>query len=325
VSVVSWRHLAGLALIVAATLSAAASPGQPGPRRVGVLTPSAAQWEATAFRQGLGDLGYVEGQNLTIDVRSADGRLERLPALAAGLVRSDVEVIVGINYPGARAAMDATRTVPIVAVAIGDPVALGLVGSLARPEGNVTGVSNMAGDLGAKRLELLKEALPGARRIALLLHPDEPIVAPQLRDLEPAGRRLGVELRRFPLRHNAEVERVLADIVRWRADAILRLAGQAITVGKRTAEVALERRVPAMLLQRPEAEAGALMTYFADHPALYRRAAHYVDRILKGAKPGDLPVEQPTQFDLVINLATARALGLTLPPALLLRADKVIQ
>jgi putative ABC transport system substrate-binding protein len=193
-------------------------------------------------------------------------------------------------------------------------VALGLVGSLARPEGNVTGVSNMAGDLGAKRLELLKEALPGARRIALLLHPDEPIVAPQLRDLEPAGRRLGVELRRFPLRHNAEVERVLADVVRWRADAILRLAGQAITVGKRTAEVALERRVPAMLLQRPEAEAGALMTYFADHPALYRRAA-----------PGDLPVEQPTQFDLVINLATARALGLTLPPALLLRADKVIQ
>jgi putative ABC transport system substrate-binding protein len=305
-------------------LSAVPARGQ-APPRIGVLTPAAAQWDAVAFREGLRDLGYVEGQNVTLDVRSGEGRLDRMPELAADLVRRGARVILAVNTPGTRAAMNATRTLPIVAVAIGDPVALGFVTNLARPDGNITGVSNMAGDLGAKRLELLKEALPDATRIALLLHPDEPIVDTQLRDLRPAARRLGVEFRQFPLRSNAEVERVLDEVVRWRADAILRLAGQALSVGARTAEVALRRRVPAMLLLREEAEAGALLTYFADQRAVHRRAAYYVDRILRGAQPRDLPVEQPTQFDLVINLKTARALGLTLPPTLLLRADKLIQ
>ena len=258
--------------------------GQAPGHRVGVLTPAASQWEADTFRQTLRDLGYVEGQNLRLDVRSADGRLDRMPALAADLVRAGVDIIVGINYPGTRAAMDATTTVPIVMVAVGNPIALGLVGSLARPEGNVTGVTNMAGDLCAKRLALLKEALPAATRVALLLHPDEPIVAP-------------------PLQGSSRPR-----------------AGCASSCGGSASAPRPASRVPsARSSGGGEAEAGALMSYFTDQPGIYRRVAQYVDRLLKGAQTADLPVEQPTKFDRVIK--TARALGLTVPQTLLLRAD----
>jgi putative ABC transport system substrate-binding protein len=323
--ITAWGLMLGLGLSLAGGPANVSATGRERLHRVGVLTPAPAQWEPAAFREALRDLGYVEGQNLRLEVRSADARLDRLPMLASELLVTGVDVIVGVNYPGTRAAMDATRTVPIVMVAVGDAVALGFVGNLARPEGNVTGVTNMAGELAAKRLELLKEAVPRAMRIALLLHPDEPIVAPQLRDLEPASRRLGVEIRRFPVRTQVALEQALEELRTWPADAILQLAGQASTTSLRTAELALKHRIPVMLLLSRDIEAGALMSYFADQPQLYRRAAQYVDRILKGAKVRELPVEQPTKFNLVVNLRTARVMGLTVPRALLLRADKIIE
>jgi putative ABC transport system substrate-binding protein len=193
VKITAWALVVGLGIGLGSALGHAGAIGQELVHRVGGLTPAPAQWESSAFRAALRGLGYVEGQNLRLEGRSAAARLERLPALANDLLATEVDVILGVNYPGTRAAMDATRTVPIVMAGVGDAIALGFVGNLARPEGNVTGVTNMAGELAAKRLELVKESVPGAMRVALVLHPDEPIVAPQLRDLEPASRRLGVE------------------------------------------------------------------------------------------------------------------------------------
>jgi putative ABC transport system substrate-binding protein len=292
------------------------------PFRVGVLTPAERQWEGAAFREALRNLGYVEGSNITIDVRSADGKLERMPELAAALINSNVDVIVAVNTPGARAAMEATKTVPIVMTAIGDPVGLGLVTSLARPGGNVTGLSNMSGDLAGKRLELLKEAVPAAKRIAVMMHPDEPIVPIQVKDINATAARMGVELEIIPLRHAHELERAFQKALQWRAQGLLRLAGQATVIGPPTAELALKHRMPSMLLLRQDVEAGALMSYFTDHQALFRRAATYVDKILKGSKPGELPIEQPSRFEFYVNLKTAKQIGLTIPPNLLARADR---
>jgi putative tryptophan/tyrosine transport system substrate-binding protein len=293
--------------------------------KVGVLTPADRQWEGVAFREGLRDLGYVEGSNILIDVRSAEGKLERLPQLAAALIKSDVDLILAVNTPGTRAAMEATKAVPIVMTAIGDPVGLGLVTSLARPEGNVTGLSNMSGDLAGKRLELLKEAVPAARRIAVMMHPDDPIVPLQVKDINATAGRIGVALEIIPVRHAHELEGAFQKALHWRAQGLLRLAGQATVIGPPTAELALKHRLPAMLLVRQDVEAGALMSYFTDHQALFRRAAMYVDRILKGAKPSDLPVEQPIKFEFYVNLNTAKKIGVTIPPNLLARADKVIR
>jgi putative tryptophan/tyrosine transport system substrate-binding protein len=262
-----------------------------GKPKVGVLTPAERQWEGAAFREGLRSLGYVEGSNILIEVRSAEGKLERMPELASALIHSGVVVIVAVNTPSTRAAIEATKSVPIVMTAIGDPVGLGLVASLAQPGGNVTGLSNMSGDLAGKRLELLKEVVPAARRIAVMMHPDDPIVPIQVKDINATAARIGVTLELIPVRQAEELESAFQKALHWRAQGLLRLAGQATVIGPPTAELALKHRLPAMLLVRQDVEAGALMSYFTDQQALFRRAATYVDKILKGAKPADLPVE----------------------------------
>lgn len=284
------------------------------------MTPS----ELEGFRRGLRERGWIEGRNLVIDVRSSGGRFEPLLDLARDLAR-DCDVILTPTTPPTRAAMQATKTVPIVMAAIGDPVGLGFVSSLSRPGGNVTGVSNVAADLTAKRLALLREALPAIRRVAVLFHPDEPIVGLQRRDLEPAARSLEVELSYAAVRANSDLEPAFRAFLAARPDAIFRLAGQAFVVGPQTAALALRQRLPAMLLTAQEVEAGALMSYWTDHVEHYRQAALHVDRILRGTPPGELPIEQPTRFELAFNLRTARALGVSLPQSLLLRADRVVE
>ena len=319
-------RLRGAALLAAVLLLPFVAVAQVSePKRVAVLTPAAAQWREQAFRDALRKLGYVEGTNLVLDIRSADGRLERLPELGRDVARRNPHVIVGVNTPGTRAAFDASKNVPIVMAMVGDPVGLGLITSLARPGGTITGLSNMSGSLAGKRLELLREAVPAARRIALLYHPDEPIVKPQVDELEAKGRPLGLQLKLLAVRSESDLSRAFEDAAAWPADAVFRLAGQASTLGRQTAQHALKRRLPAMLFTRRDVEAGGLMAYYIDEDDVFRRVAHYVDQILKGASPRDLPVEQPSRFELAVNVKTARELHVTLPPALLLRADHVIQ
>jgi putative ABC transport system substrate-binding protein len=293
--------------------------------RIAVLTPSQTQWRPQVFREELNKLGYREGRNLQIDVISAEGQLDRLPRMAAELVQTKPRVIVGVNTPGTRAAAAATRQIPIVSAAVGDPVLLGFVKSMARPESNVTGIANMASDITTKRVALLKEAVPSARRIALFMHPDEPIVAPQLQDIEASAASLDIEYRLFPMRTTADLEQALRLATEWRAQAVVRLAGQGFALGAATGRLTTALRLPSMLMQRNDVEAGGLMSYFADHDDLWRRVAVYVDRILKGATPRDLPFERPTKFELIINLTTAKTLGLTIPPTLLTSADEIIE
>jgi putative ABC transport system substrate-binding protein len=310
-------------LLLALCSSAQAQP-QAKPK-IGVLTPAERQWESVAFREGLRSLGYVEGSNIFLDVRSAEGKLERMPELAAALIHSDVDLIVSVNTPSTRAAMEATKTVPIVMAAIGDPVGLGIVTNLARPGGNVTGLSNMSGDLAGKRLELLKEAVPKAKRIAVMMHPDDPIVPIQIKDINATAARMGLELEIIPVRDASELESAFQRTLHWRAQGLLRLAGQATVIGPPTAELALKHRLPSMLLLRQDVEAGGLMSYFTDHQVLFRRAAMYVDKILKGIKPGEIPIEQPSRFEFYVNLKTAKQIGVTIPPNVLARADRVIR
>ena len=293
--------------------------------RVGVLTPSGLQWQPAVFRQALRDLGYEETVNLTIVVRDAGGRLEALPQLAMELVRENVDVIVAINTPGTRAAINATTVIPIVMSAVGDPVAMGFVTNLRRPGGNVTGGSGLGREMTAKRLQLLKEVAPSATRVAVLLHPDDPIVAPQVESTKTAAAHLGVEPRFFAVRNAEDLGSAFATMMQWRAQAVFRLAAQAQGVVRPTIELALRHRLPTMMVQRSDVIAGALMSYDADRAEGLRRSASFVDKILKGAKPGDLPVERPTKLELAINLKTAKALGLTIPPSVLLQADQVIQ
>jgi len=281
----------------------------------------------TAFRQGLRDFGWVEGRNIVIESRWAEGNLERLTGLAKELVGLNPDLIMSTGgSPTVRAAMAATKTVPIVMVEVGDPVATGFVTNLARPEGNVTGLTNMARDLTQKRLALLKEALPSATRIAVIMDPGDPIVPAQWREAQLAADRLGLQLQRLEVRNADDLRKAFRAAVDGKAEAVLRLADPlALVLGAETAELALKHRLPLMVRARPEVEMGGLMSYYADALDYYRRAAYYVDRILRGTKPGDLPIEQPTKFELVINLKTARALGLTITQSLLLRADQVIE
>lgn len=297
--------------------------------RIGFLSPANAsdprmQGLVGAFRRGLVDLGYVEGRSFTIESRWAEGRYERLARLARELVALKVDVILAVAVPAIRAAKEATRTVPIVMASVVDPVATGLVAGLARPGGNVTGLSNMAPDVTGKLLEILKELVPKASLVAVLWNPDNPGNAPQLQSAETAGRALGIRLQPLEARTPEDLGPAFAAMARQRAEALVVLADIMLNENRlRIADLATAGRLPAVYGQ--EGPAGGLVTYSANTPDLFRRAATYVDRILKGARPGDLPVEQATRFDLVVNLKAARAIGLAVPPSLLLRAEEVIE
>jgi putative ABC transport system substrate-binding protein len=282
-----------------------------------------------AFLRGLRDLGYVEGRNLVIEYRNAEGKLERFPALAAELVALKVDVIVAPSTPAALAAKQATRTIPIVFASVVDPVTTGLVTSLARPGGNVTGLSFLSPELVGKCLELLKQAVPGVSRVAALWQPGglpERTEKDFLKEAEVAARALGVRLQFVEARGPADVDRAFSDMTRARAGALTVLPySMFLNERRRLVDLAAKNRLPAVYGGREFVDAGGLMAYGPDLADSWRRAATYVDKILKGAKPANLPIEQPTKFELVINLKTAKALGLTIPPSLLGRADEVIQ
>jgi putative ABC transport system substrate-binding protein len=298
--------------------------------RVGYLTPFSdsdpvGRRVLEAFRQGLRELGYVEGQNIAIESRSAEGKDERLPVLAADLVRSKVDVIVATSGAATRAVQQTTRTIPIVMSQANDPVGSGLVANLARPGGNVTGLTIMSPDLVAKRLELLKELVPKVSRVGLLRNPDNPASAAMLQEAEAAARALGVRLQTLEARNPQEIEVAFAAMLKERAGALLMLTDAIFTTQRRQiAELAAKGRLPSIGQSSAFPDAGWLMAYGPNLLDLERRAATFVDRILKGAKPGDLPVELPTKFELVTNLRTAKAIGVTIPPSLLQRADRII-
>jgi putative ABC transport system substrate-binding protein len=306
--------------------------------RIGYLSPSSpsdperlaspfGERGLAAFRQGLRELGYVEGQNFVIEHRWAEGKFERLPDLAAELVRLKVDVIVSVVTQATLAAKNATRTIPIVLVAAGDPVGSGLVASLAHPGGNVTGPSAMYADLAGKQLELLKETVPRVSRVAVLWNPANAAwQAQMLKATQVAAPALGLRVQLLEARGSDELEGAFVAMTRERASALLVQVDVIFALhARRIADLAAKHRLPAMYGAREHVEAGGFMSYAPNVPDLFRRAATYVDKILKGAKPADLPVEQPTKFELVINLKTAKALGLTIPQSVLARADEVIQ
>jgi len=314
-----------------ATWPLAARAQQPAGRvyRVGYLSIGvrARSYAMIAFEEGLRSLGYRVGENVAIEYRFAHGEMERLPALAADLVRLGVDVIVTGFNPITVAAMNATTTIPIVMTGGVDPVGAGLVASLARPGGNVTGFAvDAGGEILAKRFELLKETLPNLSRLGILFNPDFAHNRTRLTAMAEPARVLGLTLVPVGARGLDALEQAFAIMVRERAQAFV-MQGDAVLFNHRSqiAEMALRNRLPAASLQRELAEAGFLLTYGADSGDLYRRSAAFVDKIFKGAKPADLPVEQPTKYELVINLKTAKVLGLEIPPSLLTRADEVIE
>ena len=316
------------ALLLTVPLASEAQRKAPVVHTVGVLMPQRLEQYLVlypAFLETLRLLGYQDDRNLRILLRSANGKLDLLPALATELVEARPDVIVAINFPGARAAIQATKQIPIVITAVGDPVGSGFVTNLARPGGNVTGISNMAGALAPKRLALLKEVVPAANRIAVMFNPEDPITVPQLRDAERAAPKLKVEIRFFPVKATGDLPKTFKQMLAWRADAALWLLGQIQAFQTGSIELAARHRVPLMVGLRQDVEAGGLISYTSDSVEVYRRTAVYVDRILKGSKSGDMPVEQPTKFELVINLKTAKALGLAVPPSVLLQADHFIE
>jgi putative tryptophan/tyrosine transport system substrate-binding protein len=274
------------------------------------------------FRQGLRDLGYVEGQNIRFEFRSAEGQANRLPELAAELVRLKVDVIVTWFTPPTQAAKQATRQIPIVMADAGDPVGMGLVASLARPGGNVTGIAGMTAELSGKCIELIREMLPAARRVTALANASDPFSKPFLEQVQLGGEATGTTINPIKISSREEFEAAFAAMEKERPDAVI---VQPSLPSKRAAELALKHRVPAVSVPRRFAEEGGLMSYSPRIADLYRKAAVYVDKILKGAQPADLPLEQPTIFELVINLKTAKALGLTVPPIFLARADELIE
>jgi len=301
--------------------------------RIGYLVPGSlespeARASLDAFRQGLREQGYVEGQNLLIEYRGADGKIERLPGLAIELARLKLDLIVAGATPGARAAKQATTTIPIVAPSMGDPVRDGLVASLARPGANLTGSTFLGPELVPKRLELLKEALPRVSRVAVLWHPrafGERTMKDMWKEIEAAARTLAVQLQPAEVEGPDELDRTFSAMIREHPEALFTFPSTML-FSQRTRIVALaaKHRLPSMFNAREYVELGGLMGYGASISDLARRAAIYVDKILKGAKPGELPIEQPTKFEFAVNLKTAKALGLTIPPSLLLRADEVI-
>ena len=280
-----------------------------------------------AFRRGLRELGWIESQNIAIEVRYAEGKQDRLAEFAADLVRLKVDVIFASATPAALAAKQATTTIPIVIGFVADPVGSGLVPRLARPRGNITGWTHLAGlELNAKRLEILKEAIPEATRIGALWNPANPIHEPSLRVIEAAAQRLKVQLHPKGVQDPHELEGAFSAMAQERLQGLtVPPDGMFLVHRARIIELAAKHRIPTMYGVRELARAGGLMAYGVNLPEMYRHGALFVDRILRGAKPADLPVEQPTKFELVINLKTAKALGLTIPPSLLARADQVIE
>jgi putative ABC transport system substrate-binding protein len=294
--------------------------------RVGVLLAGDRPTQVQALRQGLRELSYIDGQNIAIEVRHAGGRFERLPAVAAELVRLKVDVIVATGSEGVEAAKNATITIPIVMTYVGDPVDRGFAASLARPGGNITGVANIGDLLDTKRLELLKEVVPRTTRVAVLWNPPQPAHASQLKNLESAARSLGVELEPVAIRVQEDFDRAFAAMVPGRMNAVTMLGSLLHSENlARIAELARTAKLPAISYNLRFPELGGLMAYAGKEDDIFRRAAAYVDLILKGARPADLPIEQATKFELIINGGTARALGLTIPASLLLQADRVIE
>lgn len=298
--------------------------------RVGFLLPLSlsdlrGQRFLQAFRQGLRELGYVEGQNIAIELRSAEGQCDRLPGLAAELVRLKVNVIVAGGPPAIQAAKPATETIPIVMAAVADPVAAGFVASLGRPGGNITGISNMVAEMVGKQLELLREVRPKVSRVALLGNPTNPNHGPQVRHAQDAARALGIRLQPLEVRDLDGITRAFAAISTERADAVIVLTDTVLLDHRtRIADHASRHRLPTVFAVSEFVEGGGLLSYGPSLTAGVRRAAAYVDKIHKGAKPADLPVEQPLTLELVINLNTAQALGLTIPQTVLQRADRII-
>jgi ABC-type uncharacterized transport system substrate-binding protein len=279
-----------------------------------------------AFRQALRELGRVEGKNLIIQSQLAEVNLDKLPELATDLVQRKVAVIVADGDPAIRAAKQTTRTIPIVLIAVGDPVREGFVASLARPGGNITGLTSISEELSGKRLELLKEAFPKASRVAVILNPANASNLLEFREMESTARTLGLKLQSLEVRGLSDFQGAFARVAKDRASALILVRDPLIDSEHfRILDFAVDKRVPSMHGEEQFVEAGGLMSYGPSRVDLFRRAATYVDKILKGTKPADLPVEQPTKFELVINLKTAKQIGVTIPPNVLARADKVIR
>lgn len=320
-----------LALLTSVLVTAPrAAAGQPAGKvaRVGFLWDSPSVWPHAqeAFSQGLRELGWVEGRNLVIERRWAEGHFDRLPALTEELVRLKVDVILAPTSIYAGAAKRVTATIPIVFASHADPIGTGHVASLARPGGNLTGLTIVMSETSAKSLEVLREALPGLSRAGVIWDPATPSHVPALKAVETMAQALKIPLVAHPVRSPADIEGALATIARERCGGVVVLSTPLYMANaRRLAEVALERKLPTMFGPAEHAEAGGLMSYGPDRADLYRRAAAYVDKILRGAKPAELPVQQATKFELTLNLRTARALGLTIPPAVLLRATQVIE
>jgi putative ABC transport system substrate-binding protein len=328
----------GLRLVVGVTLAlaslldtgAGAAEAQPAAKvaRIGWLglDPAGGLHLRAAFLEGLRDLGYVEGRNLVVEIRYTGATLERAPGAAAELAALDPDVIVAGTTPAALAAKQATRSIPIVFASASNPVASGLVVSLARPGGNATGLAFLSPELVGKHLDLLKQVLPGVSRVAVLWQPGERPVKDMLTGADVAARALGVRLHFVELRGPDDFDRAFSEVTRVRAGAVTCVPGSIFFVERqRLVDLAAKHRLPTVWPFREGVDAGGLMSYAPHLPDLFRRAATYVDKILKGARPGDLPVEQPTKFELVINLRTAKALGVTIPPSVLAGADQVIE
>jgi putative ABC transport system substrate-binding protein len=297
--------------------------------RIGFLaatSPSAISTRIEAFRQGLGELGYVEGKNIVIEYRYAEGNLDRLPALAAELVRLNVDVIVTGGAANTRAAKEATKIIPIVMALDNDPVASGFVASLARPGGNITGLSTLAPEISGKQLELLKEIVPKLSRLAVLGNSTTPVNAQALREIELSAGPFRVKLQYLDIRDPKDIETAFRAASKGRAEALLVLASPLFVLQRtQLTDLALKNRLPAIYDRREFVDDGGLMSYGTNFADMSRRAATYVDKILKGAKPADIPVEQPKKFEFIINLKAAKQIGLTIPPNVLARADKVVR
>ncbi len=312
--------------ILVAPLAVEAQPPAKVPR-LGVLCPVACTgFSLKAFLEGLRDHGYVEGRTLAIEYRAGEGRYDTLPGLAADLVRLRVDLILAMNNPTGLAAQHATKTIPIVMAVSGNADQLGLIASLARPGANITGLTILHSDLEPKRLEMIKDCVPAVSRVAVLSNPANPSHGPALKDIAAAGRSLGLRLQALEARDSDEVEKAFSAMGRERAGALLVQTDPVFDAHReRIVALAMKGRLPTISMNRDFVLAGGLMAYGPDYPLMFRRAADFVDKILKGTKPGDLPVEQPSRFELVVNLKTAKALGLTIPQSILIRADQVIE